>query len=276
MKRRRTRGFITGGSKDISNPQGNWPRTFKPVPPKDEIGHAYVAASQLTSSANPAPPWNNHVVLYFALERGIVNGTSNAGFWLFSSPVSCDASTGLFTGNHSAQDALLFATFNGGAASINAFNWIGGASGSLNPTPTLSSGTCAPGGYVTNPGLCAITNTSGITPPWDASAILPNGFFEGGIDLTDFYVTKLGLASVPCLSSILADTRASGSQGNAISSDLHDYIQGPFTPCQSHSATTPSATVQSGITLGGTATDTATISSSLAGSPAPPDTVTSH
>ncbi len=271
--------FITGGSKDIFNPQGNWQCTVKPVTPKDEIGHAYVAAFQLTSSANPAPAWNNHVVLYFALERGIVNGTSNAGFWLFSNPVTCDGSTGLFTGNHSNQDALLFATFNGGAATINAFNWIGGASGSLNSTPTLSSGTCVAGAYTTpnppNPGLCAITNTSAISPPWDGgSAILPNGFFEGGIDLTDFYVTKLGLSSVPCLSSILADTRSSGSQGNAISSDLHDYIQGPFTLCQSHIATTPSATVQNGITLGGTATDTANISSSLAGAPAPTGTVT--
>ncbi|TMC48405.1 MAG: hypothetical protein E6J14_11665 [Chloroflexi bacterium] len=267
--------FITGGSKDLKNPAGNWQCTVKPVTPKDEIQNAYASAFQLHST-NPLR--DKHIVLYLGLERGIVTGTSNAAFWLFQKNIGCGSSTGNFTGDHANGDVLLFATFNGGSASIQAFNWSGDATGSLSTVPLEANpNACS----VNTADLCGQTNLTNVVTPWPpssstASAISPNGFFEAGIDLTTLFSTLH--RSVPCLSTMLADTRASGTQGNAVSSDLHDYISGPFTLCSANISTTPRDSTGKDISggtilLGESATDDATVTTTVAGFPAPTGSV---
>ena len=233
--------FISGSSKDGINPGGNWQCTVKPVTPKDEIDNAY--GSIFTAPVTTGGVTSQHMLLYMAIERGITTGTSNAGFWLFQNSVGCApgaSSKGTFGGDHAAGDLLLFATFNSGGAicpngatstaCVDAFAWQGGAAGSINSTPVTGGSACT----VSTTDTCGMVNVSSLVTPWaphstTATAVQPNGFFEVGIDLTDFYAALH--MQVPCLSTFLADTRSSGTQGDAISSDLHDYISGNFQTC---------------------------------------------
>lgn len=138
----------------------------------------------------------------------------------------------------------MFATFNSGGSSVNV-NVYGWLNGGLTVSPVLSGGKCAGTGAVT----CGITNASNVQTPWSphntpSTALAPNGFFELGLDLTAFYKAlatqnNTSFNGVPCLSSFLADTRASGSQGNAVSSDLHDYVQGNLNTCGTTTKTSP-------------------------------------
>lgn len=80
--------FIGGASKDTIDPNGNWSCTEKPVTPKDEIDNAYTALFQAPVTVNGSPD-GIHILLYSAIERGIVNGTSNAGFWIFQANPHC-------------------------------------------------------------------------------------------------------------------------------------------------------------------------------------------
>lgn len=222
---------FTQGSKDIASPSG-WTCTSKPVTPKDEIDNS--AAALLLE---PNSDGSNHLVLYQNIERGVINGTSNAGFWLFQQPVGCSIPSGkssaTFSGSHTDGDVLLFATFNSGTATIEAYAWKGG----LNTANPISSGQAC---SQSTTDLCGMVNIGSITTPWaphNTTAILPNGYFEVGFDLTDFY-KKLG-TPVPCFSTFMADTRASGSQGNAVDSDLHDFMLGNLDSCKATITTQP-------------------------------------
>jgi uncharacterized repeat protein (TIGR01451 family) len=254
--------FQTGGSKDGTNPSSGWQcAPVKPVTPKDEIDNAYAAVFNV-----PQSDGTTHQVLYMAIERAITNGTSNAGFWVTQNGLSCPAAGGSFSGNHANGDLLLFATFNSGGAicptgatstaCVDAFEWSGGATGSLVQTPVLGGSACTQG----TTDICGMVNTDNVQTPWAphntaAAAIPANGFFEVGVDLTDFY-KKLSLP-VPCLSTFLADTRASGTQGNAVSSVLHDYISGSFPTCFPKTTLTKTITAvnhQTPVSVNGTVT----------------------
>jgi hypothetical protein len=274
--------FISGSSKDPIDPNGNWKCTTKPVTPKDEIDNAYASIGTAPVSIGGGAP-STHVILHMALERGVVNGTSNAGFWIMQNNVSCSPGangTGTFTGGHKNGDLLVFATFNPGGAKcpngttstacVSVFSWN---NGNLSVTPVLTGFACT----VQQGDTCGMTNTASVQTPWPphntaANALLPDGFFEVGVDLTDFY-NGLG-QTVPCLSTFLADTRASGSQGNAVNSDLHDYISGSFHNCNATIATQAGgATKVNTIQLGQSITDQATVSGTP-GFPNPTGTVT--
>jgi hypothetical protein len=244
--------FQGGGSKDGTNPATGWSCTAKPVTPKDEIDNAYAAVFDV-----PQSDGSTHQVLYMAIERGTTNGTSNAGFWLTQNGLNCPAGGGNFTGDHANGDLLLFATFNSGGAicpngatstaCVDAFEWSGGAGGTLVSTPVLGGSACTK----STTDICGMVNSDNVQPPWAphntaAAAIPANGFFEVGVDLTDFY-KNLNLP-VPCLSTFLADTRASGTQGNAVSSVLHDYISGSFPTCFPKTTLTKTITAVNGNT----------------------------
>jgi hypothetical protein len=206
------------------------------VTPKDEIQNAYGAAFVAPSGS----PVAGDVLLYFALERGTVSGTSNAGFWLFKQPTDCDPTTGTFvnqnTGQpagHSDADILLFASFTGGGttASVSEFLWSAactttGQADCISTSPTGGLTTANATGVdcaLSTTNLCgAFNGTSSITTPWAPGSVGTNGFFEVGMDLTKL-IPANELATT-CFSSFLADTRASPS----VTADLHDFISGNF------------------------------------------------
>jgi hypothetical protein len=260
--------FVTGSSKDGLDTTG-WVCTTKPVTPKDEIQNAYGAAFVAPNGS----PVAGDVLLYFALERGSINGTSNAGFWLFKQPTACNPATGTFvnpnTGQpvgHSDGDILLFASFTGGGttASVSEFLWSAactttGQAGCISTSPTGGLTTANATGVdcaVSTTNLCgAFNGTSSITTPWAPGSVGTNGFFEVGMDLTKL-IPPAELANT-CFSSFMADTRASPS----VTADLHDFISGNFSLCRPTTlTTTQTPTPPTTLTVGsGTTTDTATL-----------------
>jgi hypothetical protein len=222
--------FISGSSKDNID-VGSWLCTTKPVTPKDEIQNSYAAAF-IAPSTSPAA---GDVLLYMALERGSVSGTSNAGFWIFKQPVACDPTTGTFinpttgkTATHSDGDVLLFASFTSGGttAAVQLFTWSTATGGLVGPTTGQDCATST-----TN--LCGISNAfSPISTPWAPGTVGTNGFFEAGIDLTK--VLGSSVLSSSCFSTLLADTRSSAS----VTSDLHDFNSGNFSLCATPTVTT--------------------------------------
>jgi hypothetical protein len=250
--------FISGSSKDGID-VSNWLCTVKPVPPKDEIQNSYAAAFVAPSTS----PVAGHVLLYMALERGSINGTSNAGFWIFKQPVACDPATGTFinptTGlkaTHSDGDILLFASFTSGGttATVRLYTWSTALGALVGPTTGQDCATS-----VVN--LCGISNAfNPITTPWAPGTVGTNGFFEAGIDLTATLPAELQSS---CFSTFLADTRSSAS----VTADLHDFISGSFSLCSTPAITTTQS--PSTGTVGSTKySDTATVtgaSGSIAG-----------
>ena len=220
----------TTGSKDTLNISTGWECTGanKPSPPKDDILNAYAALSA-----------NGDTIIYFGFERFKNNGDANVGFWLLQDPtVGCTAidppgtgggSTASFTGDHVDGDLLVVSEFtNGGVVStINVYEWVGGAGGSLNPAPVASAADCKT--TLAGDLVCATTNgpTQVFTPPWltqtdetPSTQLGTSEFFEGGLNLSALNVEA-------CFSTFMAVTRASTS----LTAALHDFALGGFQLC---------------------------------------------
>jgi hypothetical protein len=274
--------FLTGSSKDGLDTTG-WACTTKPVTPKDEIQNAYGAAF-IAPSTSPVGVQGD-VLVYLALERGTVTGTSNAGFWLFKQPIACDPTTGTFINPstkapaaHSDGDILLFASFTSGGtvASVSEFLWSSactttGQAGCISTSPTGGLTTANATGVdcaVNTTNLCgAFNGTSSITTPWAPGSVGTNGFLEVGMDLTKLIPPQQLAAS--CFSTFMADTRSSPS----VTADLHDFITGSFSLCRPTTlTTTQTPTPPATLTVGsGTTSDTATLHGfigSVSGEPA--------
>ncbi|PYU04311.1 MAG: hypothetical protein DMG34_10690 [Acidobacteria bacterium] len=210
--------FTGGSSKDIYDvSKWQW-NTSKPQG-KDDIAHAYAAAYTLA---------NGHTAIYFGLDRYDGSGDATAGFWFFQdgtvslNNVKSGGADGGFNGTHKAGDFLIVSDFStGGAVStIEVFQWVGGdgAAGHLtNVTPLISTNaTCD----ITtgNATLCAITNSTTQVAPWafkdksGSSSFLKGEFLEGGIDLNAIFG-----ADVPCVTTFMAETRASNSATSTLS-----------------------------------------------------------
>jgi hypothetical protein len=199
------------------------------VTDKGDITNAYATAYR--------DPNTGHVILYFGLEKNASNGDNNIAIWLLKDgTVGCDntkiGGAGVsFHGHHTNGDTLLAAAFTNGGVNptIKEYEWIGGATGSLDTTNVNTGTKC---GSSTNPNLCAITNVSqNLTPPWPTSTKAGTGvptlqFYEGGADIT-------ALTGETCFARFLANTRASQSETAA----LYDFATGVFPTCN------PSTTV---------------------------------
>ena len=181
--------------------------------------------------------------LYFALERNANTGTADVGFWFLQDDnVNCESPGGstAFTGSHVDGDLLVVSEFTSGGtvSTINVYRWVGGANGSLDPTPVISGADCrtAP---LTGLGdrACGRTNTGTITTPWLTSnkqdgvghSLRIAEFYEGGINLTES-----GLGG-RCFNTFLADTRSSTS----LTATLFDFSRGQLGDCTSTTETTP-------------------------------------
>lgn len=246
--------FTTGGSKDDLNIP-SWRHTAGSVPDKDEIEDAMAAMYDVSGDQ----------ILYFAADRLAVNGSADFGFWFFKSDVSTNAD-GTFSGVHTVGDLLLLGTFtNGGAdTTIRAFVWDP-ANATINGTlrdPGVTLADCSDTSEPDNG--CGAVNDGNTPSPWTYQSksskvpanTLPSGaFFEGGINLSAFNLEG-------CFSSFLAETRSSPS----IDATLKDFVLGDFESCGATMTTDASS---NSFEIGGSVSDSATISVTGINPPAP-------
>src|SRR5215218_2768570 len=208
--------FTGGGSKDVNDiPAWEWTPTNE-APDKDEITDAYAAAYAL----------NGDTYLYFGMDRFSTDGTADVGFWFFQSPISTNPD-GTFSGVHTVGDILVLSAFTSGGSisTIEVYRWVGGDE----PLELIASGVdCAdePAGD----DVCARVNGEPIPSPWPytpksgtANVIPENGFFEGGVNLSEL----LDTSDLPCFSSFLAETRTSSS----LDARLKDFALGSVNSC---------------------------------------------
>lgn len=279
-------GAQSGGSSKDGQDISGWRWKCGSVPPKDEIQHAAVAKYTVGTESR----------LYFMADREAVNGDSHIGVWFFRKSVGLvegdcpgaghfsDVHTAGLVPHSTAQsgDILVLADFtNGGAqVGIKVFEWVGTggndakSNGALNLIGASVNCVGLPA-HTSGPELCATSNTivlgpgngtDGIAgtnddgPTWPftpangtAGAYPVNAFFEGGIDLN-----SLGLQAA-CFGSVLAETRSS----DETSAILKDFVVSPFEPCTSGITTQASASVN----VGGSISDTATVTGSGGGNP---------
>jgi len=218
--------FFGGGSKDtLGISSGPWEWNSTTAPDKDDIEHAYAAAYNLP---------NNHIAIYFGMDRYSNSGDATAGFWFFqdSSIALSNTKQGgglLFSGHHSDGDLLIVSDFSQGGAigSIQAFKWSCGSAkgaacdsgGSLVAASSLltTNITCDP--RTGKSSFCGIVNdTDGLTAPWGFSGKEGNtttmshgDFLEGGIDLNTIFGSN-----IPCFSTFMAETRSSNSPTSSL------------------------------------------------------------
>jgi hypothetical protein len=275
-------GAQSGGSSKDNQDISGWRWKCGSVPPKDEIADAASAIYNISPTEQR---------LYFMADREAVNGSSHVGVWFFKKSVTtagaCDGAQVFSDGvavppTHSVGDILVLSDFTqGGAVSnIKVFKWVG-----VGGTEPKSNGTLTRIGLGTdcsvathNPGdpeLCATVNSTllgpgngadGIagtnddgptwpyTPASGANGSMPPGsFFEGGIDLGSLSL------SGQCFGAVLTETRSSAE----IDAVLKDFVVHAFEPCTSGIRTNASASTH----VGGTISDTATVTGAGAGAP---------
>lgn len=232
----------TVGAKDtgnISTGSASWSCVgANNVTNKGDIQNAYTA---VYSDASFSPP---HLVLYFGMEKNTANGDNNMGVWfLQDSNVACQGggsgNGNKFTGNHVDGDVLLVAAFlnGGGNPQISAYKWVGdGATGSLDTTAIASGTTCT-----ATATICAITNGSAVTTPWQTvnnktqgTSLGADQFYEGGIDLTANNLDHNSSGDPICVNKFVFDTRSSQQLG----ASLYDYAEGSVSTCGKPSIST--------------------------------------
>jgi len=156
-------------------------------------------------------------------------------------------------------DILLVGEFSTGGTvtTLNAFKWVGGSSPLMSIVAT-GGADCRTAPAAAN--FCSRSNTVSVSTPWltqDKTSV-PNTlataeFFEVGLDLTGIFN-----GNPPCISRFIFDTRTSPST----TATLVDYAQGALSTCPTSTIFT--SVSPSPITLGGSATDTATVTLSTA------------
>jgi hypothetical protein len=223
--------FATGSKDTLAITPGWQCNQDNNVLSKNDIMNAYAASYENAAGDE---------ILYFALERNANTGTANVGFWfLQDATVDCESTGGstAFTGDHTNGDLLVVSEFTQGGVvnTIQVYQWVGGANGSLNPNPVASGVDCA----TTTGGDTACGNVNGgtITTPWPTANkqdgvgddLRVSEFFEAGLNLTD---SNLGGR---CFNVFLADTRSSTS----LTATLFDFSRGQLGQCTSTTTTTP-------------------------------------
>ena len=244
---------FTGGSTKDDLPLSGWLwKQAKASQAKNDIADAFAAAYTAT---------NGDTIAYFGLDKIEADGNNFVGFWFFKSQVGKSGSGAApgshFSGNHAVGDILVLANYtNGGSvAGFDVFKWVG-TGGNVNGTLQTvdNGGEC---GATANDHACGKTNANLENSPWPfqgrdtaANKFGPGTFFEGGINLSD-----LGL-DTGCFTTFLAETRSSQS----VDATLSDFALGEFSFCETPELTT--SVNDSSITIGGSVTDTATLTGS--------------
>jgi hypothetical protein len=266
--------FTGGGSKDdLDISQWEWKDQAGGLPDKDNLTHAYAARYRAEIDAGHA---GLETLLYFGADRFDNSGDAQIGFWFLQGDVGLITGSGGGSKNtfgpdfHTPGDILVLSNFTGGGTdpTIRVFMWSPGAPGAIggNLLPIGGSETTpAECGSATQDDFCAITNPSDGTPsPWtylnkdNQTSFGESEFYEGGINLSSS-VFPPGLQT-ECFAAFAAETRSSSS----VSATLKDFIIDSFAPCNATINTEPSST---SIVLGGTLTDTATVTGEGGGTP---------
>ena len=250
--------FTTGSKDTLDIANAGWQCTPSGnLTPKDDILHSYSLA--ITPQSGPRM---GHLLVYGGFERFTNNGAGDLGLWLLQDPtVACSSTKGAvsFTGAHVVGDILFVGEFSTGGTvtTLNAFEWVGGNSPLMNITAT-GGADCRTADMTGN--FCSRSNTGSISTPWSTqdktsgpNTLATAEFFEVGIDLTGLFGSN-----PPCINRFIFDTRTSPS----VTATLKDYAEGALATCPT--ATILTSVSPTPITLGGSATDTATVTLSTA------------
>jgi len=250
--------FTTGSKDTLDIANAGWQCTPSGnLTPKDDILHSYSLA--ITPQSGPRM---GHLLVYGGFERFTNNGAGDLGLWLLQDPtVACSSTKGAvsFTGAHVVGDILFVGEFSTGGTvtTLNAFEWVGGSSPLMNITAT-GGADCRTADMTGN--FCSRSNTVSISTPWSTqdktsgpNTLATAEFFEVGIDLTGLFGSN-----PPCINRFIFDTRTSPS----VTATLKDYAEGALATCPT--ATILTSVSPTPITLGGSSTDTATVTLSTA------------
>src|SRR5438128_325180 len=250
--------FTTGSKDTLDIANAGWQCTPSGnLTPKDDILHAYSFAIVPQSG-----PRMGHLLVYGGFERFTNNGAGDLGLWLLQdATVACSSTKGAvsFTGAHVVGDVLFVGEFSTGGTvtTLNAFEWVGGNSPLMNITAT-GGADCRTADMTGN--FCSRSNTVSISTPWSTqdktsgpNTLATAEFFEVGIDLTGLFGSN-----PPCINRFIFDTRTSPS----VTATLKDYAEGALATCPT--ATILTSVSPTPITLGGSSTDTATVTLSTA------------
>ena len=250
--------FTTGSKDTLDIANAGWQCTPSGnLTPKDDILHSYSLA--ITPQSGPRM---GHLLVYGGFERFTNNGAGDLGLWLLQDPtVACSSTKGAvsFTGAHVVGDILFVGEFSTGGTvtTLNAFEWVGGNSPLMNITAT-GGADCRTADMTGN--FCSRSNTVSISTPWSTqdktsgpNTLATAEFFEVGIDLTGLFGSN-----PPCINRFIFDTRTSPS----VTATLKDYAEGALATCPT--ATILTSVSPTPITLGGSSTDTATVTLSTA------------
>lgn len=252
--------YTQGGSKDI-NDVTQWRHKNGSTPDKDDITNAYAAAftnptdvcvngAGTVVACGPGTTVKHaagDMIVYFGLDRYANSGDAFAGFWFFQQDVG-PTTGGVFTGQHTPRvgtpgdpdyapgDVLVLVEYpqaSGSHPEVKVYEWdpadLDGdnVANNLDLLLTQSQAECTGSGGKL---ACAISNLTALSnePPWDytpksgpATSLPFESFFEGGINITQI------LGATPCISSFLAETRASRSE----TATLKDFVAGNFDAC---------------------------------------------
>jgi hypothetical protein len=234
--------FTGGGTKD-HNDLTDWQHTQKkPSPPKDDITDAYAAAY--------VDPDDDHLIIYFGMDRFANNGDAQIGFWFFQNEVSTNPD-GTFSGVHTEGDVLVLSDFTQGGdiSTIRVLQWVDIPGVCSGPTPDpncedanlLRIGQGVDCEVTTGPDdVCASVNRGIVEAPWPYAAKFPppppneddfpaGSFYEGGIDISEL------IPDVSCFTSFLAESRSSQS----VDAVLKDFALGSFPLCFAEMNTVP-------------------------------------
>lgn len=181
---------------------------------KTDIEHAFAALY-----VDPATGDN---ILYFGLDKLQNNGDAAIGFWFLQNDTQL-VPGGTFTPGHKVGDVLVQADLtNGGRIGrFDVFTWgdtgIGGTQFSNTDLYLVFDSTnCGDPGYDFR--SCGVVNTTDVPAPWPFTYKGPGGaapstvfpapsYFEAGLNLSALFP-----AGVPCISSMIAETRQSQSE----------------------------------------------------------------
>jgi hypothetical protein len=266
--------FTGGGTKD-HNDLTDWQHTQKkPSPPKDDITDAYAAAY--------VDPDDDHVIVYFGMDRFANNGDAQIGFWFFQDEVSLNAD-GTFTGIHTEGDVLVLSDFTQGGdiSTIKVLQWVDipGVCSGPTPDPNCEDANLLRIGQgvdcdatAVGDDVCASVNRGVVDAPWPYSAKFPppppnandfpaGSFYEGGIDVSQL------IPDVSCFTSFLAESRSSQS----VDAVLKDFALGSFPLCRAEMNTVP--VPDNEIDIGDSIQDQATVEGFGLNAPPPTGTV---
>jgi hypothetical protein len=250
----------------------NWKHKNGSVPDKDDITNAYAA----TYSSG------GDTFAYFGLDRFVVQGSADVGFWFFHDDVAPLANRNL-SGEHRSATCWCSASSTRAAVSasrcsrisLKVFQWVGTGGdeggGTLHTLFGGATGTPADCDAVAaGDNVCANVNTSPILDadiPWNyvgkgGTRNMPTAaFFEGGINLDAFF------GEAPCFTNVVAETRSS-FEVNAV---LKDLVHSQFPLCEANISIAPDAVND----VGDSHTFNVNVNTSVAGNetPAPDGTI---